>query len=81
MCSQKAAPLAPQMYPETNLEFLKSYALELFAIENMISEKKSAYNTACVVFFLILRNKTRAKSINTKETVLVFLNEKVLREL
>jgi hypothetical protein len=56
MCSQKAAPLAPQMCPETNLELLKSYALELFTIENIISKKKSGYNTACVVFFLILRN-------------------------
>ena len=56
MCLQEAAPLAPQMYPEANLELLKSYTLELFEIGNIISEKKSAYNTAGVVFFLMLHN-------------------------
>jgi hypothetical protein len=81
MCLQEAAPLAPQMYPEANLELLKSYTLELFEIGNIISEKKSAYNTAGVVFFLILHNQTRGKSINTIKAVLVFISEKVLPEL
>jgi len=69
-----------QRYPEANLELLKSYTLEPFEIETIISKKKGDYNTACVVFFLILHNETRAKSINTKKAVLVFLNEKVLPE-
>ena len=80
MCSQEAAPLVQQIYPEANLELLKPYTLKLFEIENIISEKKGGYNTAGVVFFLILYNQTRSKSINTIKTVLVFLSEKVLPE-
>ena len=80
MCFQEAAPLAPQIYPQANLELLKPYTLKSIEIENIISEKKSGYNTAGVVFFLILYNATRGQSINTIKTVLVFLNEKVLPE-
>jgi hypothetical protein len=80
MCSQEAAPLAQQIYPQANLELLKPYTLKPFEIENIISEKRSGYNTAGVVFFLILYNATRGQSINTIKTVLVFLNEKVLPE-
>ena len=69
------------MYPEANLELYDSRILEPLEIENIIYQKQSAYNTAGVVFFLILLNQTRAESINTKKTVLVFLNEKVLPEL
>jgi hypothetical protein len=80
VCFQEAAPLAPQIYPKANLELLKPYTLKSIEIENIISEKKSGYNTAGVVFFLILYSQTRGKSINTIMTVLVFLNEKVLPE-
>ena len=75
MCPQEAAPLRLKY---TRKRTLNSCIREPFVIETIISKIKSGYNTACVVFFLILPIETRTKSINTKKTVLVFLNEKVL---
>jgi hypothetical protein len=64
--------------PDGRQELLKSSTPELIGIESIIYEKKSGYNTAGVLFFLILSNETRTESINTYRTGLVSHNEKVL---